>query len=163
MKDIEQNYKEFNTDNLLTLMNIYLTEWCHRDELLWKQVYTYFYATLVVLFLPNFTSFLGFHLPLFPSIIFPRIALVMSIVFLYVSIGYTKRLAAIGNTYQKLIDYLPPDLRRIRVSEITKKHKRLFTMRMSEVLCILMFGSLFVMSVVMIIYYRGLISAPATP
>ncbi len=153
MESKEQYFKEFNTEDLLKLMNIYLSEWCHRDELLWKQVYTYFYATLIVLFLPNLTIFVDLHLASFPSIVFPIIALIMSAVFFYVSMGYTKRLAAIGDTYQKIIDFLPPDLRRIRISEMSKRCNKLFTQRMSVILCVLMFGSLFIMSLVMIIYY----------
>ena len=29
----------FETQDLLALMQIYLSEWMHRDELLWKQVF----------------------------------------------------------------------------------------------------------------------------
>ncbi|RAZ94476.1 hypothetical protein DK853_34975, partial [Klebsiella oxytoca] len=83
----------------------------------WKQVFKYFYATLVVLFLPNIASFLGINLPEFPAVLFPLAALVLSLVFLYISIGYSKRLEASGNTYQKLINLLPEELRRVSVSD----------------------------------------------
>ena len=150
--------QDFTTDNILSLMDTYLKEWCHRDELLWKQIYTYFYATLLVLFLPNLTAFIGINLPKFPSIVFPSVALIMSIVFLYVSIGYTKRLAAIGDTYQQIIGFLPSDLRRISITDARIKYGKIFNKRMSVVLCFLMFVSLLFLSVVMIIYYAGLIA-----
>lgn len=77
----------------------------------------------------------------------------MSLVFLFVSMGYTRRLTAIGKTYQKLIDLLPEELKRIKVEELPGKFKKLINKRMSVLLCLLMFGSLLVMSVVMFIYY----------
>lgn len=87
---------ELNVENALNLMNIYLSEWEHRDTLFWSQIFKYFYATLVVLFLPNIASYIQVNLPSFPAITFPVVAFIMSLVFLYVSIGYSKRLEAIG-------------------------------------------------------------------
>lgn len=153
MKKTGFNLQEMKVENVIELMSIYLSEWEHRDELLWKQVFKYFYATLVVLFLPNLASFLGIDLPDFPQILFPSTALILSLVFLYVSIGYAKRLEASGNTYQNLIDLLPDDLRRVPVADPSIKFGKFFSKRMSIVICILMFFGLLLLSVVMIAYY----------
>lgn len=126
MKKRGLQLNEMEVGHLLDLMDIYLSEWKHRDEMLWKQVFKYFYATLVVLFLPNIASFLGINLPEFPAVLFPLAALVLSLVFLYISIGYSKRLEASGNTYQKLINLLPEELRRISVSDPNIKFGRFF-------------------------------------
>lgn len=48
----EFKLQDFTIDYILELANIYLSEWQHRDEILWKQVFKYFYANLVVLFCP---------------------------------------------------------------------------------------------------------------
>jgi hypothetical protein len=143
---------EMEVGHLLDLMDIYLSEWKHRDEMLWKQVFKYFYATLVVLFLPNIASFLGINLPEFPAVLFPLAALVLSLVFLYISIGYSKRLEASGNTYQKLINLLPEELRRVSVSDPNIKFGRFFSKRISVVICVLMFLGLLCLSIVMILY-----------
>lgn len=126
MKKRGLQLNEMEVGHLLDLMDIYLSEWKHRDEMLWKQVFKYFYATLVVLFLPNIASFLGINLPEFPAVLFPLAALVLSLVFLYISIGYSKRLEASGNTYQKLINLLPEELRRVSVSDPNIKFGRFF-------------------------------------
>lgn len=143
--------KDFSSAHIIDLMGIYLSEWEHRDELLWKQVFTYFYATLIVLFLPNLASFLHIDLPNFHNALFPIIALLLAVVFLYVSIGYAKRLEASGKTYQKLIDLLPPELQRIAISDL--KCGRPFAKRMSIILCILMFLGLCILSAIMVFYY----------
>ncbi|MCI8351440.1 MAG: hypothetical protein HFJ86_09815 [Oscillospiraceae bacterium] len=153
MKKIIFNINKIEIENVLYLMDIYLSEWEHRDELLWKQVFKYFYATLIVLFLPNLASFLNVDLPAFPQILFPIVALILSLVFLYVSIGYSKRLEASGNTYQKLINLLPEELQRVSVSSSSIKFGKFFSKRMSIVICILMFLGLFCLSIIMIIYY----------
>ena len=66
--------QDFSVENLLDLMEIYLSEWEHRSEVLWRQVFYYFYATIIVLFLPNFTVFLGIELPNFPELLLRRFA-----------------------------------------------------------------------------------------
>ena len=80
MKKRGLQLNEMEVGHLLDLMDIYLSEWKHRDEMLWKQVFKYFYATLVVLFLPNIASFLGINLPEFPAVLFPLAALVLSVI-----------------------------------------------------------------------------------
>ncbi len=152
MKKKGLQLNEIEVGHLLDLMDIYLSEWKYRDEMLWKQVFKYFYATLVVLFLPNIASFLGINLPEFPVILFPLAALVLSLVFLYISIGYSKRLEASGNTYQKLINLLPEELRRVSVSDPNIKFGRFFSKRISVVICVLMFLGLLCLSIVMILY-----------
>ncbi len=146
----------FETQDLLALMQIYLSEWMHRDELLWKQVFKYFYATLFVLFLPNIAAFVQIELPDISPTIFPAAALLLSLVFLYASIGYAMRLAAIGDTYQKLIDLLPEELRRVSIKSGEIKGAEFFKPRMSMVLCVLMFLSASALSVYMLIYYAKL-------
>lgn len=153
MKEKGILFSSFETQDLLVLMQIYLSEWMHRDELLWKQVFKYFYATIFVLFLPNIAAFVQIELPNIAPSIFPMAALVLSVVFLYASLGYAIRLAAIGDTYQKLIDLLPERLRRISIKSGEIKGSQFFKPRMSMVLCVLMFLSSSALSIYMLIYY----------
>lgn len=153
MKKTGFDLQEIKIENVIELMSVYLSEWEHRDEMLWKQVFKYFYATLVVLFLPNLASFLGIDLPNFPKILFPSVALILSLVFLYVSIGYAKRLEASSKTYQKLINLFPDDLRRVPLTNPSIKFGKFFSKRMSIVICVLMFFGLLLLSMVMIAYY----------
>ena len=57
------NKTDIGNEQIIALMSVYLSEWEHRDELLWTQVFKYFYATLVVIILPNATKFFGIELP----------------------------------------------------------------------------------------------------
>lgn len=153
MKNAHLSPDEFKADQIINLLNVYLTEWTHRDSLLWSQVFKYFYATLVVIFLPNIAGFLGINLPNIPSIIFPILGILLSAVFLYVSMGYAKRLEAIGKTYQHLINLLPENLQRYSLNSPEIKYGKFFKSKMSVVLCVLMFlGSLF-LSFIMLFYY----------
>lgn len=155
MKKDEFTLKDFQIQDLINLLEIYLSEWCHRDELLWKQVFRYFYVTILTIFLPNITSFLQITLPHnLPYIIFPLAGMFLSIVFLYVSIGYTKRLEASRKTCQKLIDYLPPELRRYSILDPEIKYGKIFHPPMSVILCILMFAGSFSLAAFMITYYK---------
>ena len=143
---------DFTVDNLLSLLEIYLSEWEHRSEVLWRQVFYYFYAIVVVLLLPNIASFIGVKLPNLPELLFPIIALFLSFAFLYVSLGLAKRIDASVKTYNKLIHLLPPELRTITVASPEIKNGKLFSKRMSVIICYLLFFCLLFMSIVMIVY-----------
>lgn len=145
--------QDFNVENILSLMEIYLNEWSNRIDQLWNQVFKFFYATLIVLFLPNLSSAIGIDLSMFPSVIFPITSFGLSIIFLYVSLAHVKRLEASTITYQNLIDCLPPELQRVHLADPRVKHGKFFSHAMRFVTCILMFIGLLLMSIMMIIYY----------
>ena len=153
-----------SNDQILTLMNTYLTEWCYRDEMFWKHAFTYFYANLIVLFLPLLSEkiilVIPKHVPLW---IFALVALCMSSGFLIVSLGDAKRLAAISDSYKRIAKnskIIPPEVGWVTLESKdfswNKKWKicpcfnRLLNGRMSVLLCVLMFASLFILSLVML-------------
>ena len=144
--------RDFSVEDLLNLMNIYLSEWAHRSEVLWRQVFYYFYATIIVLFLPNLTSFIGISLPDFPELLFPSVAFFLSFAFLYVSLGLAKRIDASVKTYHKLVDFLPVELRTITIESPEIRYGKFFSKRMSVIICFLLFFCLLSMSIVMIAY-----------
>lgn len=153
MEEIKSLPKHIKTQDLISLMEVYLSELTHRDNLFWVQVFRYFYVTILTIFLPNIAAFIKIKLPpKLPNIIFPIAGLFLSITFLYVSIGYVKRLEAIRKTYQKLMYYLPKDLRRYSLLDPEIKYGKYFQRPMSIVLCVLMFGGSFLLSIFMIIY-----------
>lgn len=153
MKDRQVSFDKLEIQDIVALMSVYLSEWEHRDELFWKQIFKYFYVTLVTLFLPNLAGFLGIELPDFPQILFPTIAAALSVIFLYVAIGYIKRLEAIGITYREVMNRLPPELRRVSIIDRRIKHGKHFNRPMSVVLCVLMFGGLLILAAIMVVYY----------
>lgn len=152
MSDINLAQEEMTLENIISLLDIYLAEWRHRDEIMWKQIFKFFYATMIVLFLPNIASYLQIDLPAFPKVLFPICALILSLAYLYVSIGYSKRLEASGNTYQKLIDLLPEQLKRVRLTDPPIKYGKYFMRRLSNVICTFLFFILFALSLTMIFY-----------
>lgn len=153
MERKESQANSYTLDNLISLMSVYLSEWCSRCELLWNHVFKFFYATLIVLFLPNIAGFIQIDLSAIPSVAFPVIAVIMSLVFLYVALGDGKRLEAISKTYQSMINLLPSDeLKRLTLVNPKIKAGKLFNAPLSYVTSFLMFSALLAMSIIMIIY-----------
>ena len=104
-------------ENKLHLMDIYLAEWRHRDELFWKQIFLYFFATLVVMILP-FIHPWELSLPSqVPQYLFPAVGCVMALVFFLVCQGYLLRLRCARMAYEELIQALP-NYRRPSVQDI---------------------------------------------
>ena len=143
----------YSLNHLISLMSVYLSEWVSRCELLWSHIFKFFYATLIVLFLPNIAGFIQIDLSAIPSVTFPVIAVVMSLVFLYVALGDGKRLEAISKTYQNMINLLPSEeLKRLTLINPKIKAGKLFNAPLNYVTTFLMFSALLAMSIIMIMY-----------
>lgn len=153
-KDIKYEVKEVG--DVIHLMEIYLTEWCHRDSWLWKQMYTWFFAGLVVDILP-FTTIWNIDLTnVIPKWIFPIVGIIISIFFSIMSGAYTIRLAAVGKTYANLIETLPTEMRRIKIADMGDKHIfKLLNYPMTRVLPEVMMIALMALSVTMLILCIG--------
>ena len=108
-------YEIQTTEELLSLMNIYYTEWSHRDSLMWKQVCTFFFAAFVVILLP-FGEFMDTSLTeVIPDFVFPITGIVLSLIFLYITIQYAHRLSKSSDTCRELIEHLPEEFRRKKI------------------------------------------------
>ncbi len=142
--------KDISNDEIFKAMNIYLTEWIHRDKHMWSQTYKFFFASLVVMFLPNLTNKLGFSIPvsLNKHYVFPILGLVLSFAFFYVSIGYAKRLRACGKTYNNLIHMLPKKLQRVSIHELQElkivNHAMAYVMPTAMFLVLIIIGALLI-------------------
>ena len=147
--EFERKYPIDNTEQLLKLIDTYLAEWMHRDSMLWKQIFTYFFASLIVMILP-FANIAGFSLEgAVPDWIFPAVGTFMSLAFFVIGKGYAVRLTAVGIVYDRLINKLPKDFRRIKLEEINPRS--LSNMRMSFFIVYLMSALLTTLGVVLLI------------
>lgn len=148
---ITKQFEIENTDQLLTLMEIYLSEWQHRDNLFFKEIFTYFFSSLVIMILP-FADIWGLHLPeALPTWLFPGIGMVMAIAFFIISSGYIARFKALNDPYQALINKLPPSYRRKTIKELYPGALgKLLNWRMASFISVFMFLSLMVIGSVLL-------------
>ena len=106
-----------STDQIISLMGVYLNEWSCREASLWKQVFVYFYSTLIVMILPYIEP-LGFgEQKIINPIFFTICGIIMAIMFWIVAFAYAIRLKRVGDTYADLMKFLPEDFRRKAVAE----------------------------------------------
>jgi hypothetical protein len=141
--------RELETGELLSLLEIYLSEFIHRNTLLWSQVHKLFYATLIVSLLPNVPNLIEFDISL-PILAIRVLGIFMSLLFLYVSLGYAKRLEATTKTYNLMIEKLPCGYQRIPISNL--KMGFLFAPRTSYTVIYLMFTALLTINIVLLIF-----------
>lgn len=153
MKKTGFQLQDFSIQDVLSLMDIYLSEWCQREDDFFKLVFRYFYVDVIILFLPNISLYIGINLSKIPAIIFPCVSLVLSVFFMYASIGDHKRIEASAKTYQKLINLLPEDLRRVSIFSAEIKHGKIFPGYINLFISCGMFVSAFFLSIVMIAYH----------
>lgn len=140
---------ELNKDQIIALMNVYLCEWTHRDNLLWSQVFKFFFASLFVIMLPNIAEGFGIKLPGLEEQVYRLVGGIMALIFWYVSIGYLYRLAAVGNTYQNLINLLVDEnYKRESIEDKTKfKYGWVFSIRLPLLISSIMFLALILLAI----------------
>ena len=137
--------------DIIALINVYLEEWKHRDTILWAQAFRFFYATLIVMLLPNLTNYLHIQLPSYvPVKAFPLMGIIMSIVFFYISYGYALRLIAISDTYTKILDMLDKKFRRKKLDEI--KNGVFFKARIAKIFPTMLFIALLLIGLTLLVY-----------
>ena len=137
-----KEFKIETTDQLLSLMNLYFSEWTHRDSIMWKQIFTFFFAIFVIVLLP-FANIWDVALvgPL-PAVLFPIVGFVLTLIFLYVSIGYARRLSKIGESYRELIEHLPREYQRNSIykkEKITRRKQLSYTIPIIMFICLILF------------------------
>lgn len=136
-------------DTTISLLNIYFLEWSHRDQMLWKQTFRFYYAALVLILLPNIAARLQIELPSIPNFVYRWGGLLISMIFLYFSLGYATRLLLISKSYGRLLDKLPSEYTQKDFDDfkpISIHVAKLLKPRLGYILCITLFLSLF--------YYR---------
>lgn len=153
---------ELATDQIISLMGVYLTEWCHRDEVLWQQVFKYFYATLIITVLPNISEFVGIELPDIGRKVFPVIGIAMDIGFLVVGLGYVIRLRASSLSYERVMNLLKrEDLRRISINDKSYfKHVGILRFQMSKLIVCFMFVILLAVAIVLLFFPSSGVQIP---
>ncbi len=156
MSNEQQNNQPLSEEyaTTISLLNIYLEEWRLRDQLIWSQMYRFFYAILIIILLPNLDFYLKSNLPSLPIYIFRILGLLFSFIFLYVSWGYTVRLHAITDTYQNIINTLPKEYQRKSIQEFKYKGiniGKFFKLRLDRVICITLFLLLLSLSLILMI------------
>ena len=130
--------KELNPEQIISLMAVYLDEWKHRDSLLWSQTFKLFYANLIIITLPYIADFLGISLPQIDNKVFSIVGIIIAFVFLYISLGYSKRLNASSKTYAKMIKMLENEnYQRIPLEKI--KNGKIFKTSIATVLTYTLF------------------------
>lgn len=141
---IEQKFKA---------MNIYLQEYMYRNKHMWNLYLRFFFASLVVMLLPNLTDRFQITIPeIFESNkwIFPAFGIILAIVFLYISICQVKRFKAISKTYNKIGKSLPDYIKR---EELDGDPNSIINRPNAHITPIIMFLGLIVLGIIILLDY----------
>lgn len=147
---------------LISLMEVYQMEWNSRDTVFYVEAFRYFYATLIMIFLPNLCQKIGLEFENIKLLrtVSPLIGMAMSVIFLYVSLCNHARIYAIGLSYTKLNEQLPEKFQRIKVKNLNilkEGDGKIYTLRTGKLISIVMFGSLFLLGVCVLLSNIGII------
>lgn len=148
---MSQNEQQISLDynTTISLLNVYFSEWSHRDQMMYAQMFKFFYAILVIILVPNLINYFQIDLHSLPNFTFRLIGLLLSFMFLYFNLGNALRFKAIGDTYQAIINELPEKYRRISIKQY--KYSKLFTANLYFIVSNILFLSLFLLSLTLLI------------
>jgi len=145
-----KNENGMETNDIIALLDVYLNELIFRDQVLWSNTFKFFYASMIVILLPNISDIININFPYLPILLFRIIGFIMTITFLYIALGYAKRLEASTNTYNKMIEKLEIEYQRESIKNL--KFGKLFKFRTSYIVVFIMFSSLIIMNIILVIY-----------
>lgn len=141
-----------NIDQTISLMSVYLSEYEHRNGLLWKQVFKFYYVNLLTIVFPNIVDSLGIDIPKIPVRFFYIIGIIMAFLFLYIAIGTAMRAQASYCAYEKVAGLLEDGTHTYsRISlkdrEVIIKYGKLFNPPLARSIILIMFASLLAIAV----------------
>lgn len=148
----EKNEILLTKEELISLISIYLSEWEHRDNVLWRQVFKFYYVTLIITVFPHITGYIDADFEINNPSIFYCIGLIMSIMFYYVAIATAMRSKASYKAYEKVANLLENEERTYsRVSVSSLKFGRIFNFPLAIGIITVMFCSLIIIAIVLLI------------
>lgn len=148
----EKNEILLTKEELISLISIYLSEWEHRDNVLWRQVFKFYYVTLIITVFPHITGYFDADFEINNPSIFYCIGLIMSIMFYYVAIATAMRSKASYKAYEKVANLLENEERTYsRVSVSSLKFGRIFNFPLAIGIITVMFCSLIIIAIVLLI------------
>lgn len=137
-------------ESTISLLNVYLTEWCHREEFMWVQLFRFYFAILIVILFPNLYNALGVEeLPYIPKVVFRVIGIIFSFVYIYVALAYVARFQAIADTYKRIIETLPKEYQRDDMKKT--KFRKFFSIRITYLICSILFITLVSLSILLLV------------
>lgn len=141
--------KNYNIDNKLKVLDVYMQEYIHRDNRMWDLSLKFFFASLTVILLPTLDIM---NIPERMSknlYFFPIIGIGLAIIFLIVSLHQVKRFIAVSKTYSRIVNSLPKSIKREKIKSPTE-------ISICYPLFISMFIALIILAIYMIIIYIGI-------
>lgn len=124
--------KHLSDDQLIALLEIYESEWQHRNNLLWSQVFKLFYFSIFIITIPILSDGLGFNMPKVSRLVFPVSGFLAASFSYYMAIGYALRLRVTRDSLNNLIKLLPPQYRLLRLSKL--KYGKYFMKRQTIII-----------------------------
>lgn len=134
---IDTSRVPLSTEQIIALLDIYESEWQHRNNILWSQVFKLFYFSIFIMSLPIISSGLGYNLPQISSLIFPVIGAISAVFSYYMAISYALRLKVTRDSIDKLLRFLPPKYRIKKLPTI--KYGKFFMWRQTIVIPTVLF------------------------
>lgn len=142
---------EMNHADVIALLNIYRSEWIHRNEILWTLTFRFFFCCLAVILLPNMTEYFGFSMGSIPPQLFRIVGGVFGLFYLFVAVSSCVRLETIDSTYKRVLKKLPADYIPAPTIKDDFPKYRVFSHRVSYTVCLSLFLLLEIIAVIFFI------------
>lgn len=151
-------------DQIIELLGIYMEEWRYRNSLFWHQLFLLYTSALVVFVLPYMEApfkfdFTGTHIS---KVVFTAVGMILSFLFVYISLGNAFRAQSSRETYMSVALRLPENMRPVQIGSTSEnkndKHRNkrkfsfYFSPSLSKITISAMFISLIILAIVLIVW-----------
>ncbi len=152
INEIQCEKGTLTNEEIISLISVYLNEWKHRDDVLWRQVFKFYYVTLITMVFPHITGYLNANFIIEDARLFYYIGLVMSMIFYYVAIAIAMRARASYKAYEKVVNLLEDNKHTYtRVSVATLRFGAFFNFPLAIGIITIMFISLVCIAIILLL------------
>lgn len=121
---------------IIRVLEIYLSDWQHRNQMFWQQNYRFFFAGLVVSLLPYVTFVQNSLVDEFDRYIFHIVGIAIASIHFIIVNADTARLHALSDKYTKMMNLLPDTYQRQEIKDSKRFMDKLFSKEIIRIISV---------------------------
>ena len=140
---------EKNTE-IIQVLELYLSDWQHRNQMFWQQNYRFFFAGLVVSLLPYVKFVENTLVDVMDRQIFHIVGIVVAVIYFVIVNAETARLHALSVKYKEIMNLLPDTYQRKEIKDSKRFMDRMFSKEIIRIISVGMPLGLIILNLVLL-------------
>lgn len=135
---------------IIQVLELYLSDWQHRNQMFWQQNYRFFFAGLIVSLLPYVKFVENTLVDVMDRHIFHIVGIVVAVIYYIIVNAEAVRLRALSDKYREIMKLLPESYQRIKLEDSKRFMDRMFSKEIIRIISVGMPLGLIILNLVLL-------------